>query len=125
VLRSFGRRVTRSRLGGVTGLPGYGVAAGAVPRQSRELEEELRERPGPRRKPKLERNYARMRERVKAAFTTMGLSRHVRCLGPILKLLDGHVIAGLAASTDQGLGDLFVVRRQHGHSPASRVSITR
>ena len=43
-----------------------------------ELEEELRERPGPRRKPKLERNYARMRERVKAAFTTMGLSRHVR-----------------------------------------------
>ena len=43
-----------------------------------ELEEELRERPGPRRKPKLERNYARMRERVKAAFITMGLSRHVR-----------------------------------------------
>ncbi len=43
-----------------------------------ELEEELRERPGPRRKPKLERDYARMRERVKAAFTTMGLSRHVR-----------------------------------------------
>src|SRR6266404_6046736 len=43
-----------------------------------EAEEELRERPGPRRKPKLERNYARMRERVKAAFTTMGLSRHVR-----------------------------------------------
>src|SRR6266851_3805157 len=43
-----------------------------------ELEEELRERPGPRRKPKLERNYVRMRERVKAAFTTMGLSRHVR-----------------------------------------------
>jgi RNA polymerase primary sigma factor len=40
-----------------------------------ELEEELRERPGPRRKPKLERSYARMRERVKAAFTTMGLSR--------------------------------------------------
>ena len=43
-----------------------------------EVEEELRERPGPRRKPKLERNYARLRERVKAAFTTMGLSRHVR-----------------------------------------------
>ena len=43
-----------------------------------ELEEELRERPGPRRKPKLERSYARMRERVKAAFITMGLSRHVR-----------------------------------------------
>src|SRR6267154_715480 len=43
-----------------------------------ELEEELRERPGPRRKPKLERHYARLRERVKAAFTTMGLSRHVR-----------------------------------------------
>src|SRR5258708_21578916 len=43
-----------------------------------ELEEELRERPGPRREPKLERNYARMRERVKAAFITMGLSRHVR-----------------------------------------------
>ena len=43
-----------------------------------ELEEELRERPGPRRKPKLERNYARLRERVKAVFTTMGLSRHVR-----------------------------------------------
>src|SRR5580658_9347995 len=43
-----------------------------------ELEEELRVRPGPRRKPKLERNYVRMRERVKAAFTTMGLSRHVR-----------------------------------------------
>ena len=38
----------------------------------------MRERPGPRRKPKLERNYVRMRERVKAAFTTMGLSRHVR-----------------------------------------------
>jgi hypothetical protein len=43
-----------------------------------ELEEELRVRPGPRRKPKLERHYARLRERVKAAFTTMGLSRHVR-----------------------------------------------
>jgi RNA polymerase primary sigma factor len=43
-----------------------------------EVEEALRERPGPRLKPKLERNYARMRERVKAAFTTMGLSRHVR-----------------------------------------------
>jgi RNA polymerase primary sigma factor len=43
-----------------------------------ELEEELRERPGPRRKPKLERSYARLRERVKAAFITMGLSRHVR-----------------------------------------------
>jgi len=43
-----------------------------------ELEEELRVRPGPRRKPKLERNYARLRERVKAAFITMGLSRHVR-----------------------------------------------
>src|SRR5437660_1589402 len=43
-----------------------------------ELEEELRERPGPRRKLKLERRYVRMRERVKAAFTTMGLSRHVR-----------------------------------------------
>ncbi len=43
-----------------------------------ELEEELRERPGPRRKPKLERNYARLRERVKAVFTTMGLSWHVR-----------------------------------------------
>ena len=43
-----------------------------------ELEEELRERPGPRRKPKLERSYAQMRERVKAAFMTMGLSRHVR-----------------------------------------------
>src|SRR6202165_4906309 len=43
-----------------------------------ELEEELRVRPGPRRKPKLERRYARLRERVKAAFTTMGLSRHVR-----------------------------------------------
>jgi len=33
-----------------------------------ELEEELRERPGPRRKPKLERNYVRMRERVKAGI---------------------------------------------------------
>src|SRR6202165_1358726 len=43
-----------------------------------ELEEELRVRPGPRRKPKLERHYARLRARVKAAFTTMGLSRHVR-----------------------------------------------
>jgi RNA polymerase primary sigma factor len=43
-----------------------------------ELEEELRVRPGPRRKPKLERHYARLRELVKAAFTTMGLSRHVR-----------------------------------------------
>jgi RNA polymerase primary sigma factor len=43
-----------------------------------ELEEELRERPGPRRKPKLERSYARLRERVKASFITMGLSRHVR-----------------------------------------------
>ena len=43
-----------------------------------ELEEELREGPGPRRKPKLERNYARLRGRVKAVFTTMGLSRHVR-----------------------------------------------
>jgi RNA polymerase primary sigma factor len=43
-----------------------------------ELEEELRVRPGPRRKPKLKRHYARLRERVKAAFTTMGLSRHVR-----------------------------------------------
>ena len=43
-----------------------------------ELEEELRERPGPRRKPKLERRCARLRARVKAAFTTMGLSRHVR-----------------------------------------------
>jgi RNA polymerase primary sigma factor len=43
-----------------------------------ELEEELRERPEPRRKPKLERSYARMRERVKAAFITMGLSWHVR-----------------------------------------------
>src|SRR6202165_3602550 len=43
-----------------------------------ELEEELRVRPGPRRKPKLERHYARLRERVKAAFTMMGLSRHVR-----------------------------------------------
>ena len=43
-----------------------------------QLEEELRERPGPRRKSKLERNYVRMRERVKAAFTTVGLSRHVR-----------------------------------------------
>jgi RNA polymerase primary sigma factor len=43
-----------------------------------ELEEELRERPGPRRKPKLERSYERLRERVKAAFITMGLSHHVR-----------------------------------------------
>src|SRR5216683_2762062 len=43
-----------------------------------ELEEELREQPGPRRKLKLERRYARLRARVKAAFTTMGLSRHVR-----------------------------------------------
>jgi RNA polymerase primary sigma factor len=43
-----------------------------------ELEEELRERPGPRRRPKLERNYARLRQRIKAGFTTMGLSRHVR-----------------------------------------------
>jgi RNA polymerase primary sigma factor len=43
-----------------------------------ELEEELREPPGPRRKPKLERQYVRLRERVKGAFTTMGLSRHVR-----------------------------------------------
>src|SRR3984893_17800799 len=42
-----------------------------------ELEEELRVRPGPRRKPKLERRV-RLRERVKAAFTTIGLSRHVR-----------------------------------------------
>jgi RNA polymerase primary sigma factor len=42
-----------------------------------ELEEELRERPGPRRKPKLERQYVRLRERVKTAFTTTGLSRHV------------------------------------------------
>jgi RNA polymerase primary sigma factor len=43
-----------------------------------ELEEELRVRPGLRRKPKLERSYARLRERVKATFITMGLSRHVR-----------------------------------------------
>jgi RNA polymerase primary sigma factor len=43
-----------------------------------ELEEELRERPGPRRKLKLERRYVQLRERVKAAFTTMGLSRHLR-----------------------------------------------
>ena len=43
-----------------------------------ELEEELRERPGLRRKPELERNCVRMRERVKAALTTMGLSRHLR-----------------------------------------------
>jgi hypothetical protein len=43
-----------------------------------ELEEELREQPGPRRKLKLKRRYARLRARVKAAFTTMGLSRHVR-----------------------------------------------
>src|SRR5713226_8237906 len=43
-----------------------------------ELEEELREQPGPRRKLKLERRYVRLRARVKAAFTTMGLSRHVR-----------------------------------------------
>ena len=43
-----------------------------------ELEEELREQPGPRRKIKLERRYVRLRERVKAAFITMGLSRHVR-----------------------------------------------
>ena len=43
-----------------------------------EVEEELRERPGPRRKLKLKRRYARLRARVKAAFTTMGLSRHVR-----------------------------------------------
>src|SRR5260221_137580 len=42
-----------------------------------QLEEELRERPGPRRRPKLERNYSRMRERVKAALIAMGLSRHV------------------------------------------------
>jgi len=43
-----------------------------------ELEEELRQRPGPRRRPKLERSYARTRERVKVAFVSMGLSRHVR-----------------------------------------------
>jgi RNA polymerase primary sigma factor len=42
-----------------------------------ELEDELRERPGPRRRSKLERNHVRMRERAKAALTTMGLSRHV------------------------------------------------
>ncbi len=43
-----------------------------------EAEEELRERPGPRRKPKLERHHARLRERVKAAVLALGLSRHVR-----------------------------------------------
>ena len=43
-----------------------------------EMEEELRERPGPRRKPKLERNYARCASGSRPRFTTMGLSRHVR-----------------------------------------------
>src|SRR5581483_4658329 len=43
-----------------------------------EIEEELRARPGPRRKPKLERRYARLRERVKATLLGMGLSRHVQ-----------------------------------------------
>jgi RNA polymerase primary sigma factor len=43
-----------------------------------EVEEELRGRPGPRRKPKLERRYVRLRERVKATLLAMGLSRHVQ-----------------------------------------------
>jgi len=42
------------------------------------LEDELRQRPGPQRKIKLERSCARIRERVKAAFITIGLSRHLR-----------------------------------------------
>jgi len=43
-----------------------------------EVEQALRERPGPRRKPKLERRYARLRERIKATLLGMGLSRHVQ-----------------------------------------------
>lgn len=42
-----------------------------------EVEEELRGRPGPRRKPKLERRYSRLRDGVKSALLAMGLSRHV------------------------------------------------
>jgi RNA polymerase primary sigma factor len=43
-----------------------------------EAEEELRGRPGPRRKPKVDRRYARLRDRLKATLLEMGLSRHVQ-----------------------------------------------
>jgi RNA polymerase primary sigma factor len=43
-----------------------------------EVEESLRERPGPRRKPKLDRRFSRLRERTKATLLDMGLSRHIQ-----------------------------------------------
>src|SRR5271157_6084751 len=42
-----------------------------------EVEEELRNKPGPRRKPKLDKNLVRYTERVKKELRTMGLSRRL------------------------------------------------
>jgi RNA polymerase primary sigma factor len=57
-----------------------------------EVEEELRERPGPRRKPKIDRRYARLRERVKTTLLGMGLSRHVQeaVIAEMRRQLDQH-----------------------------------
>ena len=41
------------------------------------VEEELREKPGPRRKPRLEKNLTRFHERVKKELRAMGLSRRL------------------------------------------------
>src|SRR5260370_8304385 len=41
------------------------------------IEEELRNKPGPRRKPKLDKDFARYNERVKKELRTMGLSRRL------------------------------------------------
>src|SRR5882762_5025252 len=80
-----------------------------------ELEEELRERPGPRRKPKLERNYVRMRERVKAAFTTMGLSRHVR----------EAVISEMRHQLDQFRQGFQTVQRYEGATGRSKTQLIK
>src|SRR5277367_3601953 len=41
------------------------------------IEEELRNKPGPRRKPKLDKDHARLSERVKKELRAMGLSRRL------------------------------------------------
>jgi RNA polymerase primary sigma factor len=57
-----------------------------------ETEGELRDKPGPRRKPKLEKQYARFKQRVKEELKAMQLSPRVEeaVIGEMHRLLDEH-----------------------------------
>ncbi|HTY53838.1 MAG TPA: RNA polymerase sigma factor RpoD [Candidatus Binataceae bacterium] len=57
-----------------------------------EIEEQLHSKPGPRVKVKLEKNYGRLKDRVKAELKEMQLSRRVEeaVIGEMRRLLDEH-----------------------------------